>query len=282
MRLRILLLVALFIVLFISSGSADGQDEQKLEHPHELFLGTLWVRTSAEYYASAIQAYRTAQFRLDEALRDPEWTADPNQKTPYALPPAVIMDVDETVLDNTGFEIELIKNNASYTPAMWTEWVNRSSATLVPGALEFIRYAQKRGVRVIYVTNRKAHEEAATRVNLAKVGVQLDNKTDEILTRGERPDWSADKTTRRRIVSKQYRVLLYIGDNMNDFLAGVRVKPQERTKLAIQHKQRWGREWIVLPNPIYGTWEQSLYDFDYKLSNRDKLKRKHEYLKAHQ
>jgi predicted secreted acid phosphatase len=82
-------------------------------------------------------------------------------------------------------------------------------------------------------------------------------------------------------LGKQYRILLYIGDNMNDFVAGVRVKPQERMKLAIKHRERWGRQWILLPNPIYGTWEQSLYDFDYQLSYSDKVKRKYGYLADH-
>jgi len=191
------------------------------------------------------------------------------------------MDLDETVLDNTNFEISMIEANVEFTPAMWTEWVNESSARAVPGALEFIRYAQSRGVRVFFVTNRRAHEENATRINLKKLGVKLDDTRDEILTRGERPDWRADKSTRRRLLGKQYRILLYIGDNMNDFVTGVRVKPQERMKVAIKHKERWGRQWILLPNPVYGTWEQSLYDFDYKLSYSDKVKRKYGYLADH-
>jgi 5'-nucleotidase (lipoprotein e(P4) family) len=157
----------------LPSTSADGQPPDGPERPHELLLGTLWIRTSGEYYASTVQAYRTARLRLDEGLRDPEWTADPDQKDPYALAPAVIMDLDETVLDNTNFEIELIEANAQFTPAMWTEWVNQSSARAVPGALEFIRYAQRRGVRVFFVTNRRAHEENATRINLKKLGVTL-------------------------------------------------------------------------------------------------------------
>lgn len=281
MRLRLLLLAPFFILAMLGWSNANEQEVKVANHPHELLLSTLWVRTSGEYYASVLQAYRTARLSLDEALKDPEWTADPNQKNPYTLPPAVVLDLDETVLDNTGFEISMIEKNTEFTPAMWTEWVNQGAAKLIPGALEFIRYAQSRGVRVFYVTNRTAHEEAATRINLKQVGIVLDDTTDELLTRGEQPDWTADKATRRRILSKEYRTLLYIGDNLNDFVSGVRVTPQERIKIAIKHKERWGKQWILMPNPIYGSWEQSLYDFAYKLSYADKLKRKYDYLKAH-
>ena len=281
MRLRLLLLAPFSVLLMLPASFADEKsDPATQQHPHELLLSTLWVRTSGEYYASAVQAYRTAQFRLDEGLKDPEWTADPNQKNPYTLPPAVILDLDETVIDNSGFEVSMIEGNSQFTPALWTAWVNQSAATAIPGALDFIRYAHSRGVRIFYVTNRKAHEEEATRVNLKRLGIPLDDTTDEILTRGEQPDWTSDKATRRRILSKEYRTLLYIGDNMNDFVSGVRVTPQARMKIAAKHKERWGKQWIVIPNPIYGTWEQSLYDFNYKLSYADKVKRKHHYLNA--
>lgn len=278
MRLKVLL-ISLLTIWMVQASTADQSPKDAAKHPHELLLGTLWIRTSGEYFASTTQVYNLAQLRLDEALRDPQWTADPQQEKPYTLPPAVIMDLDETVLDNTGFEIEMIEADAQFTAAMWTAWVNKKEAGAVPGAIEFIRYAKSRGVRVFFVTNRKAHEESATRVNLKALGVNLSDTEDEILTRGERPDWRADKAARRRLLAKQYRILLYIGDNMNDFMPGARGTPQQRMQLARKHKDRWGKQWILLPNPIYGTWEQSLYDFDYSLSYWDKLKKKYGYLK---
>jgi len=280
MRLR-MLVIFLITLLTVQWTTADQSPEHAVEQPHELLLGTLWIRTSGEYFASTTQAYRIARLRLDEALRDPQWTADPEQQNPYTLPPAIIMDLDETVLDNSGFEIEMIESKAEFNAAMWTAWVNKKKAKAVPGAVEFIRYAHSRGVRIFFVTNRRAHEESATRVNLKEIGVPLSETEDEILTRGEQPEWRANKAARRRLLAKQYRILLYIGDNMNDFLPGAREKPQKRMKLAMEHKDRWGKQWILLPNPIYGTWEQSLYDFEYSLSYEDKLKKKYGYLRDH-
>jgi 5'-nucleotidase (lipoprotein e(P4) family) len=281
MRLRIVLLISLLTLSVPGWTTADQSPKQAVKHPHELFLGTLWMKTSGEYYALTTQTYRIARLRLDEALRDPEWTADPEQKNPYLLPPAVIMDLDETVLDNSAFEIEMIESDTQFTPAMWTKWVNQSNAKAVPGALDFIKYAETRGVRIFYITNRRSYEEMATRINLKKLGISLSDTEDEILTRGERPEWRADKEKRRQLVAKQYRILLYIGDNMGDFLSGGHTTPQARVKLAIEHEDRWGKQWILLPNPIYGTWAQSLYGFDYELSYADKLKEEYQYLQEH-
>lgn len=280
MRFRAMVFVA-FIALTTAPSSIANQAQKKAsEHAHELLLSTLWMRTSGEYFASATQVYRTARLRLDEALRDPEWTAYPGQRQPYALPPAVIMDLDETVLDNTGFEVAMIESNTEFNAAMWTEWVNEKKATAIPGAVDFIDYAKSRGVRVFFVTNRKAHEESATRANLRELGVSFSDADDEILTRGEQPEWRSDKESRRSLLAKQYRILLNIGDNLNDFL-GAHTTPQERMKLAVAHKDFWGKQWLLLPNPIYGTWEQSLYDFDYSLSYAEKLRRKYRHLKDH-
>lgn len=289
MRFRTMVFVALIALTIVSSSVAnqalkkasDDSHAHSREHAHELLLGTLWMRTAGEYFASATQVYRTARLRLDEALRDPEWTAYPEQRQPYALPPAVIMDLDETVLDNTGFEVEMIESNTEFNAAMWTQWVNEKKATAVPGAVDFINYAQSRGVRVFFVTNRKAHEESATRANLRELGVSLSDADDEILTRGEQPEWRSDKESRRSLLAKQYRILLNIGDNLNDFLSGAHSTPEERMKLAVEHKDLWGKQWLLLPNPIYGTWEQSLYDFDYSLSYAEKLRRKYRHLTDH-
>lgn len=230
---------------------------------HELLAATLWMQTSAEYRIDTRVKYAGATAMLDVALADASWTAALEQTgDASSLPPAVVMDLDETVFDNNPFQGQLVRQGGRYTPALWSQWVARAEAEALPGAVEFIRYAQSRGVAVIYITNRTASEEAATRVNLARMGVPLSDRDDTILSRGERPEWAeSDKSTRRREVAARYRILLMVGDDMGDFLPS-REAPEARVRLAERHGSRWGRSWILLANPAYGSWEASLYGFD--------------------
>lgn len=238
-------------------------------------LSTLWMQTATEYHASAMQAFSGARWMLDRALRDQTWTAAVEQERPWEkLPPAVILDVDETVLDNSTFQARMIRDGAEFEAARWDQWIAESGARPVPGAAEFCRYAAGRGVTLFYITNRDASHEAATRENLKRLGFPLAEKQDTLLLRGEKPEWTSDKGSRRREVARRYRVLLLVGDDLGDFLSGVRVSLEERARLAAPHDRRWGERWIVLPNPMYGSWEETLFGHDRSLAREEKLKRK--------
>jgi acid phosphatase len=227
---------------------------------------TLWMQQSAEYRGSAEQAYRAAQQMLEEALADPSWTAALEQEgDPSSLPPAVILDVDETVLDNSPFQGRLIREGRTFNPAMWNAWVSEATAPPVPGALAFTRSAAERGITVFYVTNRDSHLEAATKLNLERAGFPIADQTDVLLTRGEREGWGSDKTSRRAHVASHYRIILLAGDDLNDFLSVSRASIEERDQLESAYSGYWGHKWIVLPNPSYGSWERALYGFDSSL-----------------
>ena len=226
--------------------------------PHDLLLATLWTQRAVEYKANALTVYALARIRLDEALADKGWTAAPNeQKGDFAsLPPAVILDVDETVLDNSESEERNILEGASYNEARWATWCNERRATPIPGALEFTRAAAAKGVAVFYVTNRDRALEQATRDNLAKYGFPLDPGRDTVLTRAERPEWAAsDKSSRRSLVAQDFRILLLIGDDFGDFVAGARGTIAARQALDEANASMWGVKWIALPNPLYGSWK---------------------------
>lgn len=221
--------------------------------------GTLWLQTAVEAEALARQAYAVAGRMLEAALADPSWTAALEQVGDAShLPPAVILDVDETVLDNSPFEGRALRRGEGFEPARWKEWVARAEAPALPGAVEFCRAAAARGVAVIFVTNREADEERATRENLRRAGFPLDAVADAVLSKGERPDWSADKGSRRAFVAASHRVLLLIGDDLGDFVSGARAGLPQRQGLARAHRERWGRSWIVVPNPVYGSWERAI------------------------
>lgn len=228
--------------------------------PHENLNAVLWVQTAVEYEATTLQAYRLAQLQLDTALADPSWTAAIEQKGDLSkLPPAVILDVDETVLDNSYYQARMVRDNTPYTTATWDPWVMEGRATAIPGAREFTQYAAQKGVTVFYVTNRTANLEEATRKNLEAEGFPVTKDVDTVLVRGERPDWSASaKGPRRAHVASSYRILMLIGDDLGDFVVDASGSPQQRQARTESYSDWWGRRWIMIPNPTYGSWERAI------------------------
>ena len=249
---------------------------------NDLLNAVLWMQRSVEYKATALTAFALARLRLDQALTDPSWTAAPKEQTGayQTLPPAVILDIDETLLDNSGYQAWMALKDTTFDPKTWNAYVNTVSSVAIPGAVEFSKYAAARGVKVFYVSNRTAEEEPATRKNLEKFGFPLDDKLDTVLMAREQPDWGSAKGTRRAHVARSYRVLLNVGDNFGDFVDEYRGTEAERQKVLEAHKDRWGREWIMLANPSYGSFESAPYKHDFKLSNGDKRKAKRAVLDA--
>lgn len=235
---------------------------------------TLWTQRSVEFKGHALGAFALAQIRLDQALADKNWTAVPGeQKAGYqSLPPAVILDIDETVLDNSAYQAWTVVRNKSFDPKTWTDFVNAKMSTPIPGAVEFTRYAEAKGVKVFYVSNRTAEEEPATRENMARYGFPIDDKMDTVLTSREKPDWTSAKSTRRAHVAKDYRVLLNIGDNFGDFTDEYRGSETERLKVMEAHHGLWGKQWIVIANPTYGSFESAPFGHNFRQS--DDVKRK--------
>jgi acid phosphatase len=242
----------------------------------DIINATLWMQKSVEYKGAALAAFALAKIRLDQALADKKWTGAPDeQKGDYAnLPPAIIIDLDETAMDNSGYQAWMARNNTSFTPQTWTAYVNSETSLAVPGAVEFCKYADSKGVKVFYISNRTADEEPATRRNMEKLGFPMGGNLDTVLTARELPDWTSAKSTRRAYVAKSYRVLLNLGDNFGDFTDAFRGTEAERLKVFNDHKDRWGREWIMLPNPTYGSFESAAFAHDFKKSQAEQNKAK--------
>ena len=260
-----------------------------------------WMQTSGEYSALTLGAYNTARRSLDEALEDRTWTALLSQvpaskeeaEALGRLPPAVILDIDETVLSTLPYQSWLIKNEQSFAPISWHAWVSEALEAAIPGALDFVHYAMEKGVRVFYLSNRAAwgaldsnhngqidpDEEQVelkpfTVANLLRLGFLPQpgvSSEDSVLLRAEtdkdgqtKKGWAAsDKTARRESLATDYRVVLIMGDNLNDF--------SSQKSLELQ-RARWGRSWIMLPNPAYGHWERRLYPAGGKLSREEKIR----------
>lgn len=236
---------------------------------HENLHAVLWVQTAVEFRATALQAYARARQQLDAALADPAWTAALEQTADAsALPPAVVLDLDETVLDNSPFQARAIRTQVEtratgrraegFDPVAWDAWCAEGKAGAIPGAVEFLRYARSRGVTPFFVSNRTGPLEAATRRNLAALGVEVSDAPDTVLLRNERPEWAAsDKTARRQAVARTHRILLLVGDDLGDFVPADGSVAVRAERLAA-HEARWGTQWIVLANPMYGSWERAI------------------------
>ncbi|HEX8143606.1 MAG TPA: 5'-nucleotidase, lipoprotein e(P4) family [Pyrinomonadaceae bacterium] len=263
------LLISLSAVAPLTSVGQEAarQQPQPGTSNEHLVASVLWTQSSGEARALAFQAYNFARILLDQDLR---------MNRRRRMRRAVIVDVDETVLDNSRYQAWIIKERKSY-PEKWTAWINRSEAEAIPGAVEFLRYAQQRGVKVFYVTNRKQEEKEGTRANLLKLGFP-DVSDETLLVRTN----DSSKEPRRLSIAEKYRIVLLIGDNLNDFAAVFEQKKTvaDRIAAANQAQALFGTRFIMLPNPMYGDWENSVYDYNFQLTEAEKSARRHSLLKS--
>jgi 5'-nucleotidase (lipoprotein e(P4) family) len=234
----------------------------------EQLNATLWMQRAPEYRASAEQVYRLATEKIaappagSAALEQASLPAE----TLARMPTAVVLDLDETVLDNTTYQARLIHERATYNPQSWGEWVSAGEAEAVPGAREFIAAARRLGHTVFYITNRDCKIPAptptdpcpaktATTRNLIALGIDPKPDPERLLLRGERPEWNGGtKTNRRAFIAANYRIVALVGDDLGDFV-DPKVFAGDRERL----EPRFGVSWFLLPNPIYGSWT-SPYD----------------------
>lgn len=216
----------------------------------------LWQQYSGEYRALCFQAYNLAHLRLDQILH----------KKVGKKPRCIVVDIDETVLDNSAFEGRELHNGVSYNPNDWSEWTTKSIADTVPGALTFLKYAAKKGIAIFYITNRNKTEFESTLRNLQHFKFpNADEK--HLLVK----DATSDKEARRKMVAEKYDIVLLCGDNLNDFTDSFYLKEQQaRAEAVDKAHDLFGKKFIVLPNPMYGDWEPAIYEMKKGLSEQEK------------
>lgn len=234
---------------------------EKMRDTHENLNAVLWMQVSAEYQIITKSAFKHAARTLSEAMVDPFWTALPELTgTPYdTLPPAIIVDIDETLLDNSRALAQDVVDRASYdtTDTKWREWVNLKSAPAVPGAMAFLNWVHTTypHITIYYITNRETPLKAATLENLKQLDFPISAHTDVLLTKDVGSE--SDKTKRRALVASKQRVLMLIGDDLNDFIPA-KTSLETRITNAQKYAHFWGERWVMLPNPSYGSWERAL------------------------
>jgi 5'-nucleotidase (lipoprotein e(P4) family) len=232
----------------------------------DMLDAVLWMQQSVEYEGSTTTAFQLAKLQLDQALKDKKWTALPDQQkgNPAKLPMAVICDVDETMLDNSAYQAWNISTGKPFSNDSWGKFVQSKTSEAVPGAVDFAKYAASKNVKVFYVSNRLEEGEEATRDNMQKLGFPMGGSVDTFLMLGEKESWTSRKGSRFAFVAKNYRVLLLVGDNFGDFTDAYKGSADDRQKVYDENLKHWGHDWIVLPNPSYGSFEAVPYGFNYQ------------------
>ncbi|MBA4723975.1 MAG: hypothetical protein H2021_02040 [SAR86 cluster bacterium] len=247
--------LAVFSVLSTAAEEVDRSFQE------QSMLGVLFVQTSPEFAANNIQTYKIATSKIDIALNDKNWTAALEQGTNFSdKPPAIIVDVDETVLDNSAHQARAILGGFSY-PTGWLEWGNEVSAPAVAGVKDFLNYADSKGVTIFYVTNRVSELRKATIENIIKLGLPFDERANPLMMKGEN-GWGSEKTSRRTLIAEKYRIILMAGDQITDFISleESSVSMDARLQLSSKYEEMWGEKWFMITNPMYGKWEGAIYN----------------------
>jgi len=260
-----------FVLAFctsVASGNAQ-QPAPALQPSADLQYqvgATLYMQKAAEYRALAYQAFNLARWQLDADLDKKNLKKLPKEE--QKKPRAVVVDIDETVLDNSAFSVDLIQNpiDLALPPdearkvfeQRWNDWVAQREAFPIPGAVELLTAADKAGITVFYITNRKDPEKTETCNNLVQAKLPLKDCATQVITRNDAEGRTKDKGSRRKAVAATHRVVLVMGDNLGDFADGVYAPRDARERIVDTHASWWGERWIVLPNPMYGSWEDAL------------------------
>jgi 5'-nucleotidase (lipoprotein e(P4) family) len=239
---------------------------------HEQLDAALWVQTSAEFYGIARQTFASATEKADLALRDPTWTAATEQfaKGHYQdLPPAVIVNLDETVWSNSPYQARIILEYGQHDMEHFIAWCNEAKCTAIPGAKEFLEHVKRQGITITYVTPRPEMTRDGTLKNLAQLGYPYDPQQDQLLMEGAWPNHD-----KRESIGQQHRILLIVSDYLGDFMHDTAQDPAVRREMAGLHADNWGLKWFLIPNPMYGHWEYSFQHYDYNLDRSTRLQNK--------
>ena len=248
--------------------AAQESLKQKQQYQAETeTMGLLWMRTSAEYRALAYQGYNVAMNAVKMAVTDPS-----HQRKPLAI----VLDADETVVDNTKLMGESIVNgNGRFDAPWWRQAVHQGKSQAMPGAVEFLNEVHKQGVEIFYVSNRYAPVNLDVTIqNFKELGFPSVDKDHVLLFEKD-----SDKQPRFDMIAKKYYVVVYMGDNTGDFPIGTKGKTlAERNAIIDNHKEDFGTTFVVFPNPAYGSWVSSLAKGYQNLSPEEQKQVNNQYL----
>ena len=271
MRLKILAL-AFTIATAASTATyfATNSSAQKAAPAVDLsyqISGVLYMQKAGEYRALCYQAFNIARLRLDADFQKKNLKHLP--KAERKMPRAIMVDIDETVLDNSPAQAYGIKHSKGFNLPDWYAWGDMRKAKAIPGAVDFLNYAHSRGVKIFYVSNRDEVQKAATMDNLKKVGFEDITDANVMLRQKE-----SSKVARRDIIRKTYRIVMQVGDNLDDFSGTFEKKSvEDRFAEVDKAREHFGKDYIALPNAMYGTWESAIYGYG-RLTDEQKAEKR--------
>ncbi|MEW5845193.1 MAG: 5'-nucleotidase, lipoprotein e(P4) family [Bacteroidota bacterium] len=241
MNIRNLLLAAMTLPLIIS---CTGKTKKEQYYQDYLIYATIWYQNSPEMKALYYQGFNIAGERLKQF-----------SKVKTTKPKAVVVDIDETMLNNSPFQAQEIIDNKEFSGDFWNEWSQLAKAEATPGAVEFSKLCDSLGVALFYISNRKVNEFEATLRNLDSLGFAF-AKPEFLILR----DNESSKKARREKIMERYEIVLLIGDNLNDFSEIFEDRSNSWGNPTVeQFKKEFGYRYIILPNPMYGDWEKNIY-----------------------
>lgn len=252
------------ILIIITSLSIMPCAKLAAEEAAEASRAIAWMQTSAEYQAIMSQTFKMAALQLQEAVFDESWTAaieQFGQKGLNQLPNAIILDLDETLINTLSYRASLVLNNNKHDEKRFQNWMNIERAPLVPHVMTLIEKAASLGVTVLLISDRVCKPtprdpcpvKTQTLRMLKRVSIAFPK--DQMFFRGEYSDWNKDQSSRREFIAKRYRILMIVGDDINQMIPQVSTLPMTaRKKLTSQYDEMWGSRWFIVPNPVYGSW----------------------------
>jgi 5'-nucleotidase (lipoprotein e(P4) family) len=230
----------------IPSGITHNSTSRSITSLEYSLNAVLWQQHSGEYKALCYQTFALAKMRLMEKI-----AAHKKGEAPIAI----VTDIDETILDNSPQQAADILNGTTYTESSWKAWTSKATAEALPGAVAFFQWADKMGVQCFYISNRRPEEKDASIKNLAEAGFpQADSQHVQM------KEGTSDKEPRRRRIREKYKIVMLLGDNLNDFDSMFYDQSStERSGLVHNHSNLFGDDFIILPNAIYGDWESAIW-----------------------
>ena len=247
-----LVLVAVFSTYFATNQAAQQVQTARSDFEYQIG-GVLYMQKAAEYRALCLQAFNWARIVLEEDEKNKKKLPKAERK----MPRAVVVDIDETKLNNSPAQAAGIRNNVPFNQKDWYAWGEMRKAKAIPGAVDFATFARSKGVRIFYVSNRDEAQKQATIDNLKAVGFP-DISAENVLLREK----ESTKEPRRLSISAKYRIVTLLGDNLNDFSdVFERKSVADRFAEVDQAAALWGNKFIVLPNAMYGDWENAVYEY---------------------
>ncbi len=257
-------LIAFLSLLILLLSCSTPSEKQTTANNDSHLYAAVYQQKSAEVEALCYQAYNIAELRLNKIL----------ENNPYDKPLAIVVDVDETVLDNSPFEAKSILENSDY-PNYWKEWMELASAKALPGAVDFLNEASSKGVETFYITNRKVIYQKETMNNLLEMGFPHVDEAHIMLRTDE-----SNKEARRQKVMETHEIVILMGDNLNDFTDLFEANSTlQRHQNVEKLKKEFGKKFIVLPNATYGAWVDAIMNYE-TLPKEEKLSRLKEALES--